>query len=168
MFWCLRFKQTRLPDYPLSLPVQRLLLIEQYMSQTNSMNSEFQRLFRVTIFNNAKNHSLEVFFHLTLLMMAIVSIILPARKGIWVSIALLWSIKKLWKVFLVLCPSVPPGFPILRGKEVIGYVNASIKSISSPGMTPNACLSSFITDIALGVFLFTFNAKSNFQDRNWF
>ena len=45
-------------------------------------------------------------------------------------------------------------FPIFRSIEVIGYFNASLKSILSPKITPDACLSSFITDIALGVFLY--------------
>ena len=45
-------------------------------------------------------------------------------------------------------------FPISRSIEVIGYFNASLKSIFSPRITPDACLSSFITDIALGVFLY--------------
>ena len=55
-------------------------------------------------------------------------------------------------MFLELSQSVTSGFPILRDIEVIGYFNASLKSISSPRMKPNGCLSSFITDIALGVF----------------
>ena len=94
--------------------------------------------------------------------MVIVSITERPWKGSWVCIALLWSIRKFQKVFLRLSWSVPSGFPILRGIEVIGYFDASLKLISSPRMTPNACLSSFITDIALGVF-FTFNTKSNLK-----
>ena len=57
-------------------------------------------------------------------------------------------------------------FPIVRGIEivfysssigieVIGYLNDSLKSVLLPKMRPNACLSFFIADIALG-FLFLF------------
>ena len=42
-----------LPDPPLSVRVQLLLLIEQYVSQTNSMDPGFQCLFGVNFFINA-------------------------------------------------------------------------------------------------------------------
>ena len=41
----------------------------------------------------------------------------------WISIELHWSIKKFLKLSLELYQSVLSGFPILRGKEVIGYLN---------------------------------------------
>ena len=85
-------------------------------------------------------------------MMVVVSIIQHAWKDSWVSIALLWSIRKFRTVFLRLWRSLPSGFLILRGIEDILYLNPSFKSISLPRMTPNACLSFFITDIALAVF----------------
>ena len=84
--------------------------------------------------------------------MTIVSIIQNARKDDWVCIALLRSIRKFQKMLLGLCWSMPSGFSLLRCIEVFIYFNDSIKSISLPRMTPNACISSFITDIALGIF----------------
>ena len=66
------------------------------------------------------------------------------------------------------CLTVESGNTKLNGIDVTGYWNASSRFISSPNITPNACLSSFMTKTALRIFFRTFDLQfclfhSNFQ-----
>ena len=65
------------------------------------------------------------------------------------------------------CRRAPSGVAILNGKDVIGYLKASLISAFSLKSKPNACRSSFNAVKVLLIFFFFFNLVGSLIFRIW-
>ena len=109
------------------------------------------------------NYSLNVTFTLIALMTYIIFIIQQASFEIVDSQALLTSIRWLRKWCFGFCLIVESGNTKVNGTDVMGCQNDSSRFTSAPNISPNACLTFFVTETAFRFFFVSFNPMSKWN-----
>ena len=155
--FCFRIcKCTLVSDCPTSTLEQFLALIPRYTPLTYSIDNGFKLLLGRVNFVTVLNHSLYVSLTLIALMTYIyrgIHLVVFIHKPCFHQL----DVRKWCFGFFLIVES---GNAKFNRTEVKGYRNASSRFTSSLNITPNTCLSSFMTETAFRTFLVFFNPMS--------